>query len=490
MDRRAAQQRRAAFCHGVSIQPRSGAHLIAGKLNNDLMPRSSAIHHRANPGPAKKDTLTRSSSRRIACHATSLRFRHSIDKSLTMADIQITHANAMHTHPHPGDYPRRILVAVTGLSPQIVTETLYALAVAPLGLPFVPTEIHLITTRGGAEKARLALLSDEPGWFHRLRRDHALPAIRFTDDSIHILEDAAGQPLDDIRSPEDNRRAADGITEIVRAFTADADCALHVSIAGGRKTMGFFLGYALSLYGRPQDRLSHVLVSTPFESSNGFYYPTPHSHVLEVPGGRLVDCAHAQITLAELPFVSLRHGLPEALLTGRAGYNQTVEAARHALAPPELMLDLGSRRVRAAGKTFALPPAELALLSVFARRAQCGEPPLAAPTKDAPDDDWKTRYLIERRRVAGVLGDLDHTERSLRGGMDGDYFSTHLSKLKKILHHQLGAAATPYLISDGERRPRRYRLNLRPEAIRYGEIDAATDARTQSSPQSPVEKCP
>ncbi|MEF8766961.1 CRISPR-associated ring nuclease [Candidatus Accumulibacter contiguus] len=55
--------------------------------------------------------------------------------------------------------------------------------------------------------------------------------------------------------------------------------------------MGFFLGYALSLYGRPQDKLSHVLVSAPFESSLGFYYPTPSSHVLELPGGRLVDSA-------------------------------------------------------------------------------------------------------------------------------------------------------------------------------------------------------
>ena len=30
--------------------------------------------------------------------------------------------------------------------------------------------------------------------------------------------------------------------------------------------MGFYLGYALSLYGRTQDRLSHVLVSSPYES--------------------------------------------------------------------------------------------------------------------------------------------------------------------------------------------------------------------------------
>ena len=72
----------------------------------------------------------------------------------------------------PASYPRRILLAVTGLSPQIVTETLHALAIGN-DTPFVPTEIHLITTAEGAERARLALLSDKPGWFHRLRHDFA-----------------------------------------------------------------------------------------------------------------------------------------------------------------------------------------------------------------------------------------------------------------------------------------------------------------------------
>jgi len=373
----------------------------------------------------------------------------------------------------PGDYPRRVLVAVTGLSPQIVTETLYALAIAAEGTPFVPTEIHLITTRSGAEKARLALLSDDPGWFHQLCHDYELPPIRFAADTIHVLRDGDGGALEDIRSLDDNRHAADGITELVRAFTADPDCALHVSIAGGRKTMGFFLGYALSLYGRPQDRLSHVLVSEPFESSGGFYYPTPFSRVLELPGGRLVDTANALITLAELPFVSLRHGLPEALLTGHASYNQTVEAARQALAPPELQLDLAARRVRAAGKVFALPPAELALPSVFARRALRGEAPLPAPPKELPDVEWRQRYLIELRWIDGLLGERDDTERALKKGMDGGYFSTHLSKLRKILQRELGPAAAPYLISDGGSRPRRYSLELRPTAVGYGALDNA-----------------
>lgn len=250
----------------------------------------------------------------------------------------------------PTAHPRRILLAVTGLSPQIVTETLYALAVAN-DEPFIPTEIHLITTAEGAERARLALLSDEPGWFHRLRADYRLPDIAFDAGHIHVLHDAAGQPLADIRSPQDNQLCADFITEKVRALSSDSTAALHVSIAGGRKTMGFFLGYALSLFGRPQDRLSHVLVSEPFENSLNFFYPTPYENVITTSGNKHADARYARVSLAEIPFVSLRHGLPTALLDGRASFNATVDAARAALGPASLEIDLGTREVRAAGRT-------------------------------------------------------------------------------------------------------------------------------------------
>ncbi len=100
---------------------------------------------------------------------------------------------------NPASYPRRILLAVTGLSPQVVTETLHALALSE-GTRFIPTEIHLITTAEGAERARLALLSEKPGWFHRLRKDYGLPDIRFGSEHIHVLRDAAGEGLADIRN--------------------------------------------------------------------------------------------------------------------------------------------------------------------------------------------------------------------------------------------------------------------------------------------------
>lgn len=369
----------------------------------------------------------------------------------------------------PHTYPRRVLLAVTGLSPQVVTETLYALAVAQQPA-FVPTEVHVITTATGAQGLRLALLSKEPGWFARLCADHGLSGIAFDDTHIHVLHDPQGVPLDDIRTPADNRHAADYLTEKVRGFTADAACALHVSLAGGRKTMGFFAGYALSMFGRAQDRLSHVLVSEPFEQSLDFFYPTPYSRVVEVRPGVLADTALAGVSLAEIPIVSLRQGLPAQLLAGRVTFSGAVEAARRALAAPELVIDVRHGRIRAGGGELALPRVPLALLALFARRAVQGHEPLRAPTKDVPDVELAALFLGELRALAGSLGDIDRTQARLAGGMSDDFFSQTRSKLHRLLRNSLGVAAQPYLIDSGNTKVRCYRIGVPAAAIRFEAI--------------------
>lgn len=48
----------------------------------------------------------------------------------------------------PENYPRRVLLAATGMSPQILTETCYSIAVAATPT-FIPTKIHLLTTERG-----------------------------------------------------------------------------------------------------------------------------------------------------------------------------------------------------------------------------------------------------------------------------------------------------------------------------------------------------
>ena len=61
---------------------------------------------------------------------------------------------------------KNILLAVTGLSPQVITETLYALN--RMNRPV--HAIHVITTRKGAERVHLSLLQSGEGHFFRFLR--------------------------------------------------------------------------------------------------------------------------------------------------------------------------------------------------------------------------------------------------------------------------------------------------------------------------------
>lgn len=350
----------------------------------------------------------------------------------------------------PSLFPRRILLAVTGLSPQVVTETLYALATDKTD-PFIPTEIHLVTTREGKQRADLSLLSTDPGWFLRICRDYSMREIAFSEDHIHVVKKPDGTELDDIRSVEDNERAADFITEIVREWTADAESALHVSIAGGRKTLGYYLGYALSLYGRPQDQLSHVLVSEPFESSWDFFYPTPYSKVITTRDNKLADTAQAQVTLAEIPFVRLREGLPRDLLAGGARFSEVVTEAQKALPPLSLVLDSATRQVAAGGETFILRPAEFAFYWMCAARAQSGRPGV-----HWSDDGIAEELLGYYGRLANpASGDYERAAQAYRRGLTKENFDPAKAHVHKAIRGALGERrAAPYLLHHLEPIPR------------------------------------
>lgn len=359
---------------------------------------------------------------------------------------------------------RRILLAVTGLSPQILTETLYALgvAVAEGQAPFIPTEIHLLTTSEGAKLARTALLHPDGGQFHALLADYPqLGHPAFDDAHIHTIHDAAGQPLADIRSPEENASAADSITALMAELTRDAQAQLHVSIAGGRKTMGFYLGYAFSLFARPQDELSHVLVSSPFENHPEFFYPPAQPRRLATRDGQHIDTADARITLARIPVVRLRHGQPEALLNGSASFGDTVAAIQKSLQPPRLHIDLPRKQVHCGDTPVKLPPALLAWLAWWAHNQLQGNGAQHWRTADAQS------FLRLYQRVVTIDAvAYENTCARLRHGMEKAFFEENNAKLERALKAQLGLAAAPYLLATSGKRPHTTRcLTLPREAI-------------------------
>lgn len=338
----------------------------------------------------------------------------------------------------PESFERRILVAVCGLSPQILTETLYALAVA--GNPaFIPTEVYLLTTREGAHRANLTLLHPETGQFHKLRKDYNLPEITFNQDHIHVVTGVDGEGLDDVRSPDDNERLADFITQAISGFTQDPNAALHVSIAGGRKTMGYYAGYALSLFGREQDRLSHVLVTADYEGNPDFYYPTPASQVIYTREKRPLDCSKAEVTLAEIPFIRLREDIPSRLLDGKAGFSETIEAARLASEPPSLVVTRIAPQVEANGMAVCLPNGLLAFYKWVLVRSVLEERSLPKPPKGGETvPEYALEFLAHYRAVVGQMGDTDKTEKTLLKGMDEDFFQEKVSRINSLLKSELG----------------------------------------------------
>nr|MBL0731841.1 TIGR02584 family CRISPR-associated protein [Desulfobacterales bacterium] len=170
---------------------------------------------------------------------------------------------------------KNILLAVTGLSPQVITETLYALHQSNRNVD----AIHIITTRDGKEKIYTGLFAGKKGHYYKYLQEYNIPSdsINFSHENIHVVMDEYGVEATDITNEAQNEQLLKKCMELAFLFTKDSGTAVLFSIAGGRKTMSSCLTIAAQMYGRPQDRLYHVLVSPEFESNRNFYYPPKES---------------------------------------------------------------------------------------------------------------------------------------------------------------------------------------------------------------------
>lgn len=359
----------------------------------------------------------------------------------------------------PNDFPRRTLLAVTGMSPQVVTETLFAL-VTERG--FVPTDIRIITTENGRNRLVRDLLDERDGHFHAFCREYDLSGkIRFDASCIDVIRDASGVPLPDIRTPQENNQAADAIVGIVQGLCQDAMRALHVSIAGGRKSMGFFLGYALSLFARPQDQASHVLVSEPYESNRDFFYPSGTPRMLVRADGSKLDAANAKVMLADIPIVRLRSGLPNELLVGQTSYSTAVATAQAEIAPPiQMSFDLEKRCLILGGQSVRMAPILLAFM-LWMARLRC-----ARQVARLNQPEAVAGFLVA---YADVVGDWSQHYENARHTMPDGFAQRaqeFASRIKGILLKKIGSRATPYLVNGIGNRPHTsYTLELPLECI-------------------------
>ncbi|MCX7088679.1 MAG: CRISPR-associated ring nuclease Csm6 [Methylococcales bacterium] len=259
---------------------------------------------------------------------------------------------------------------------------------------------------------------------------------------------------------------------MVSKLTQNTDAAIHVSIAGGRKTMGYYLGYALSLFGRTQDRLSHVLVSDGYEGHPDFYYPSKKSRVIYTRDNRPLDTQAAKIALAEIPFVRLRNDIPENLLRGTAGFLETITLARKAELPPELIIDVANKKLSANGIVYTLPDILLAFYCWVIKQTLTKQRILYKPNDMEANPDYARQFIKEYRMIAGEMRDTDKTQQGLKSGMDSNFFAEKITRINKELESVLGKRlATLYKIqSSGSRGNLQYATGLSDAHIHFKPI--------------------
>jgi CRISPR-associated protein (TIGR02584 family) len=392
----------------------------------------------------------------------------------------------------PGGLGRRpVLLCLAGLSPAVVTEALYALAVVRRP-PIYPAEVVIVTTGDAAAVVEQTLLGPS-GAIERLVAEYRLPAgtARCPARNVHVLRDARGRPLRDIRTSADSRIAGEQIAAVLARLREQPDVELHCSVAGGRKTMAALLACALQLVARPGDRLYHVLIDPRFERLPTFFYPPrrPRRYTLD---GSTVHSQDARIELAEIPILRLG-AAAEALGLGGDLLRRVAQleaAMDERFRPPPLAIRLRSGTLEAESTVLRLPPQDFALYAFYARRRQACAGCRATGASGCPachpdDDEIFERGREEIRRLWRVAGGrtAERFELLLRAdAADGEAlenFREWLRQGRSRLARRLEAVKARFdwgrvygVATSGRRRG----LRLAPDLIR---IDAGPAAGTQ-----------
>lgn len=370
---------------------------------------------------------------------------------------------------------KNILLSVTGASPQVLTETLYGLVAQG---KFIPDQIFVITTQHSRQVLIDGLFKDQQ--FRRLQQEYQLQDILFDESHIWVIADENGRELSDAKGEQDQSIMADFISQKVAELTSDPDTCIHASIAGGRKTMAFYMGYAMSMFGREQDALSHVFVNDEFEFVKDFYFPTIEDNWIDGKReGERLNTKDAVVTLAEIPFVRMRKHFESKLLNQveDSSFSKTVammNAARHEL---KITINAKSKTLNVLGVDIKLS-AKLLALYLFI----CDQPERQVKVGSTfiHNTDHTKQYLQHIYQLKGDVrvygtfglqdeGDWLHQDFTNLQPISAKFIQETLSQLHKKLSSQLPKEVVDKIKvqSDGVKGGSTYSINRDIEIERY-----------------------
>jgi CRISPR-associated protein NE0113 (Cas_NE0113) len=219
--------------------------------------------------------------------------------------------------------------------------------------------------------------------------------------------------------------------------------------AASRGTMGTLLYACMTLIGRETDRLTHVLVSEPFDDPRlepRFYFPDQPTKELRIEK-KTAFASEARIDLANVPFVPLRNLFQKQLVKKPDTFTRLIESCRKDMRRMATeSLKLAIRRSRTAVHVNEIvirtSPREHLLLLFLAEHAPEGKSPWAQYT-DAEDELNSYRQRMIRTAPGDSLSDWRNHD-SLREEISeskADQITKLVSSLRRKCDSKGGDAA-------------------------------------------------
>ena len=263
------------------------------------------------------------------------------------------------------------LLAMLGLHPKVLTETLYGLCVKR-GIAI--TKVIGIASGVARQKIVSELLNPVTGEFYKLCREYpeCFTGIQFSAESVRVAR-LGDDEIADIANSRQSQAYLDLIMRTVMEMTAHKEVCLHSVVAGGRRTMSVYLAMVMQLLARPQDHMYHLFVEPwEAETNSDFYFPTRDSKPMTTFNGHAFDAKDVHVDLVEIPFLRLRPRVPAELLTSPDYQNIIDWVQREVDIAPQLLplsIDVQRHCILIGAIPIFLEPAELAIYWHFAEKS-------------------------------------------------------------------------------------------------------------------------
>jgi len=340
---------------------------------------------------------------------------------------------------------KNILVIIVGKTPQIVTEAFYILGIRK---KILISNIFVLTTTEYKEFIEHSTIEKVKEISNKYK------IIEPIYDKNHILAAAEEEGYNKNKEGELKFTTTNLILNFISEYT-EKDVNIHCVLSGGRKTMSCDGMLAMTLFGREEDKLYHI-VANPIYYSEEKYYPENENEDLG-------------LILINKPYIKLRNKLSEILNCKNFKYDDLINSCQKIINDlidlPTVIINKEKCELIISNKRIKLKPIDISVYLFFAKQRKfiSGGKNFSKKNSD--------RFLKIYSKISKSYGQkLRVFENSIKNNiLDFVIIQKSISKIKNEIKHVFDndPKAEYYIISvEGNYGNKKYGIKLQKNKIK------------------------